>query len=70
MTWNDDNGDGEDLMVQNALVDMYAKCRSLNAANSIFDYISLTERNVVTWTVMIGGYAQHGDANSALQLFS
>jgi len=70
MTWNDDNGDGEDLMVQNALIDMYSKCRSFNAANTIFDSIPPTERNVVTWTVMIGGYAQHGDANSALQLFS
>jgi len=70
MTWNDDNGDGEDLMVQNALIDMYSKCRSFNAANTVFVSIPPTERNVVTWTVMIGGYAQHGDANSALQLFS
>lgn len=70
MEWDDDNGDGEDLMVQNALIDMYSKCKNFNAASSIFKSIPLAERNVVTWTVMIGGYAQHGDANSALQLFS
>ncbi|KAE8674051.1 Pentatricopeptide repeat-containing protein [Hibiscus syriacus] len=29
----------------------------------------LIDMNVVTWTVMIGGYAQHGEANDALKLF-
>lgn len=64
------DGDGEDLMVHNALIDMYSKCRSFKAARSIFDSISRKERNVVTWTVMIGGYAQYGDSNDALKLFS
>ncbi|ONK57859.1 uncharacterized protein A4U43_C09F4940 [Asparagus officinalis] len=70
MSCDDDDGNGEDLMVQNALIDMYSKCKSFDAANSIFDSIAMAERNVVTWTVMIGGYAQHGDANLALHLFS
>jgi len=64
------DGDGEDLMVHNALIDMYSKCRSFKAARSIFDSIPRRERNVVTWTVMIGGYAQYGDSNDALKLFS
>ncbi|XP_025818441.1 pentatricopeptide repeat-containing protein At5g16860 isoform X2 [Panicum hallii] len=64
------DGDGEDLMVHNALIDMYSKCRSFKAARSIFDYLPRKERNVVTWTVMIGGYAQYGDSNDALKLFS
>ena len=64
------DGDGEDLMVHNALIDMYSKCRSFKAARLIFDYIPRKERNVVTWTVMIGGYAQYGDSNDALKLFS
>ncbi|CAD5171221.1 unnamed protein product [Musa acuminata subsp. malaccensis] len=67
---DDDDGDGEDLMVQNALVDMYSKCRNFKLAQSLFSSIPLKGRNVVTWTVMIGGYAQHGDANDALALFS
>lgn len=66
---NDFGGEDEDLMVYNALIDMYSKCRSFKAARSIFDDIPLEERNVVTWTVMIGGHAQYGDSNDALKLF-
>ncbi|KAL6619519.1 hypothetical protein ACP70R_031800 [Stipagrostis hirtigluma subsp. patula] len=62
--------DSEDLMVHNALIDMYSKCRSFKPARSMFDSIPRRERNVVTWTVMIGGYAQYGDSNDALKLFS
>ncbi|XP_058101832.1 pentatricopeptide repeat-containing protein At5g16860-like [Magnolia sinica] len=69
INWEDDN-DGDDLMVKNALIDMYSKCKSAEAARAMFDSIVPAERNVVTWTVMIGGYAQHGDANHALELFS
>ncbi|KAF6143790.1 hypothetical protein GIB67_016711 [Kingdonia uniflora] len=66
-----DYGDiGNDHMVNNALIDMYAKCRSANYTRAIFELLTLRERNVVTWTVMIGGHAQYGDANSALELFS
>ncbi|XP_021300029.1 pentatricopeptide repeat-containing protein At5g16860-like [Herrania umbratica] len=65
--WNDP---GEDLMVINGLIDMYAKCKSTNVARSMFDSVAPSNRNVVTWTVMIGGYAQHGEANDALKLFS
>ncbi|KAK8937627.1 Pentatricopeptide repeat-containing protein [Platanthera guangdongensis] len=60
----------EDLMVQNSLIDMYSKCKNFSAAQSIFRFIPPSKRNVVTWTVLIGGYAQHGDANLALELFS
>ncbi|KEH41004.1 pentatricopeptide (PPR) repeat protein [Medicago truncatula] len=64
------NDDTDDLAVINALIDMYAKCKSLEVARAMFDEICPKDRDVVTWTVMIGGYAQHGDANHALQLFS
>lgn len=60
---------GDDLMVINAIIDMYAKCKSLTVARSMFNSIAPEFRNVVTWTAMIGGYAQHGDANDALKLF-
>ena len=64
-----DPGD-DDLKVINGLIDMYAKCQSTEVARKMFDSVSSKDRDVVTWTVMIGGYAQHGDANHALQLFS
>ncbi|XP_060204209.1 pentatricopeptide repeat-containing protein At5g16860-like [Lycium barbarum] len=60
----------EDLMVINALIDMYAKCKEMKIAQAMFDDIDRRDRNVVTWTVMIGGHAQHGDANDAIELFS
>ncbi|QCE01620.1 pentatricopeptide repeat-containing protein At5g16860 [Vigna unguiculata] len=64
-----DTGD-DDLKVFNGLIDMYAKCQNTEVARKMFDSVSSKDRDVVTWTVMIGGYAQHGDANHALQLFS
>ncbi|CAH9105526.1 unnamed protein product [Cuscuta epithymum] len=62
--------DEEDKMVINCLIDMYAKCKKVEVARAMFDAIELRDRNVVTWTAMIGAYAQHGDANEALKLFS
>ncbi|KAF5469247.1 hypothetical protein F2P56_013335 [Juglans regia] len=68
---NLEGGDsGDDLMVINGLIDMYGKCKSTKVARMMFDSMAPRSRNVVTWTVMIGGYAQHGEANDALELFS
>ncbi|CAH2058419.1 unnamed protein product [Thlaspi arvense] len=64
------NVHGDDNMVINQLIDMYAKCKEVEVARAMFDSLSPMERDVVTWTVMIGGYSQHGDANKALKLFS
>ncbi|GAB2223759.1 hypothetical protein Droror1_Dr00004499 [Drosera rotundifolia] len=64
----EDNLDG-DLMIINGLIDMYSKCKELRVARAVFDSVLPEDRNVVTWTVMIGGYAQHGEANEALELF-
>lgn len=57
-----------DLFVATALADMYFKCGRLDIAREVFDKIS--ERNVVSWNVMINGYAQNGDAIAALALFT
>ncbi|XP_058181577.1 pentatricopeptide repeat-containing protein At5g16860 [Rhododendron vialii] len=61
---------GDEMMVINGLIDVYSKCRRTKVARTIFNSIAFEKRNVVTWTVMIGGYAQLGDANDALELFS
>ncbi|KAM1378109.1 hypothetical protein ACFX13_040246 [Malus domestica] len=63
------NDPGNDMMVINGLIDMYTKCKSPKVARMMFDNIEPKTRNVATWTVMIGGYAQHGEANEALELF-
>ncbi|XAR63893.1 hypothetical protein NMG60_11024037 [Bertholletia excelsa] len=54
--------------VSNALVDMYAKCGSLNKALSVFN--AIPRRDLVSWNAMIQGLAMHGHGERALQLFS
>eukprot|EP01018_Ginkgo_biloba_P002564 Gb_33718 [translate_table: standard] len=61
------NGFQSNVFVGNALVDMYAKCGSIEYARSLFD--KMHPRNSVSWTVMIGGYAMHGYGKEALKLF-
>lgn len=53
--------------VGNALVDMYAKCSSLEDAQGVFDHLHI--RNVVTWSSLISGYAQYGYDQEAFRLF-
>lgn len=65
----DGNDPGNDIMVINGLIDMYTKCKSAKVGRMMFDSLAPETKNVVTWTVMIGGYAQHGEANEALELF-
>jgi pentatricopeptide repeat protein len=56
-----------DVFVGNALIDMYAKCGIVESACKVFDKIS--NRSVVSWTAMIGGYALNGLGIEALQVF-
>ncbi|KAJ9566318.1 hypothetical protein OSB04_002284 [Centaurea solstitialis] len=63
----DENGFGGVLPVNNALIDMYAKCGDLERARGVF--ARMQRRNVITWSSMIGAYAVHGDAVKALELF-
>ncbi|KAF7827145.1 putative pentatricopeptide repeat-containing protein [Senna tora] len=61
-------GFGRDLVLNNDLVDMYAKCRRMDLACSVFD--RMPERNVVSWTALMCGFLQNGDAKTSLSLFS
>ncbi|CAI9303182.1 unnamed protein product [Lactuca saligna] len=63
----DKNQFGEILSVNNALIDMYAKCGALERARGVF--ARMHTRNVITWSTMIGAYAVHGEAVKALDLF-
>ena len=53
--------------IDNALLDMYAKCGCLNIARNIFDEMSM--KNVICWTSMISGYINCGDLREARDLF-
>ncbi|KAG7012171.1 Pentatricopeptide repeat-containing protein, partial [Cucurbita argyrosperma subsp. argyrosperma] len=56
-----------DVCVDNALLDMYAKCGCMSSANVVFR--SMDEQSVVSWTTMIMGFAHNGQAKEALQIF-
>eukprot|EP01018_Ginkgo_biloba_P002728 Gb_38067 [translate_table: standard] len=56
-----------DVFVENALVDMYAKCGDIQKARDIFD--KMPQRDIVSWTAMVSGYVQSGQHRDALELF-
>ncbi|KAL7601003.1 hypothetical protein Lser_V15G27140 [Lactuca serriola] len=53
--------------VKTALVDMYAKSGYVKVARNLFNQLS--EKRIASWNVMITGYAMHGHATEALNLF-
>eukprot|EP00268_Persea_americana_P067144 TRINITY_DN9205_c0_g1_i2.p1 TRINITY_DN9205_c0_g1~~TRINITY_DN9205_c0_g1_i2.p1 ORF type:complete len:689 (-),score=111.17 TRINITY_DN9205_c0_g1_i2:89-2155(-) len=55
------------VILENALVDMYAKCGSIDTAMNLFEV--MPQRDLVTWNSMIAGYAVHGYGEKALMLF-
>lgn len=56
----------DDLVMQNTLLNLYAKCGDLVYARKLFDEMS--SRDVVTWTALITGYSQHDRPQDALLL--
>ncbi|GFZ17581.1 tetratricopeptide repeat (TPR)-like superfamily protein [Actinidia rufa] len=59
---------GKDLCLNNAIINMYAKCGDIATARRLFD--GIRQRDVTTWTSMIVGHALHGQAEEALRLFA
>ena len=62
-----EKGHESDVRVRNALVHMYAKSGSIEDARMVFD--RMKERDVITWTVMIGAYAGSGRGVEAYDLY-
>ncbi|XP_004292543.1 PREDICTED: pentatricopeptide repeat-containing protein At3g09040, mitochondrial [Fragaria vesca subsp. vesca] len=56
------------VYVGSSLINMYAKCEKIDDATRIFHYLS--EKNVVLWNTMLGGYAQNGYAHEVISLFT
>ncbi|CAL9042319.1 unnamed protein product [Musa banksii] len=56
-----------DVVSNTALLDMYAKCGSMEVAHKVF--ADMPERNVFSWSAMIGGLGMHGMCSRALELF-
>lgn len=57
----------DNLLVGSTLVDMYAKCGLLSKARAVFD--KLPVQDVVLWTTLMDGYAEHGSGEEALSFF-
>ena len=57
----------KDIVLGNALIDMYAKCQMLSNACKVLQ--ELPCRNVVTWSTLIAGHAQQGHGQEALNCF-
>ncbi|KAJ8440265.1 hypothetical protein Cgig2_001600 [Carnegiea gigantea] len=55
------------IFVENALVDMYAKCGEIENAVNVFR--SMVKNDLVSWNTIIGGLAVHGHASDALDFF-
>ncbi|KAJ8769132.1 hypothetical protein K2173_000907 [Erythroxylum novogranatense] len=58
----------DDLILGNALVDMYAKCGRVSEARSVFDRMPM--RNVVSETSMVSGYAKAASVKAARSMFT
>lgn len=60
-------GSDIDVCVDNALLDMYAKCGCMDSSRALFR--SMDSRSVISWTTMIMACAQNGQSREALQIF-
>ncbi|KAG6717364.1 hypothetical protein I3843_04G088800 [Carya illinoinensis] len=56
-----------DLILENSLISMYAKCGEIGDAHIIFS--NMTSRDLISWNSMIMGLSHHGLANEALKIF-
>ncbi|XP_031284765.1 pentatricopeptide repeat-containing protein At1g08070, chloroplastic-like [Pistacia vera] len=57
-----------DGFIGNALIDMYAKCGSIDKASCVFQNMNC--RDVYSYTAMIVGLAMHGEAEKVLHIFA
>ncbi|ESR47309.1 hypothetical protein CICLE_v10003712mg [Citrus x clementina] len=57
----------DDVFIRTSLVDMYAKCGEILDSRRVFD--EMGNRNTVTWTSIISGYAREGLGEEAIGLF-
>ncbi|KAF3441285.1 hypothetical protein FNV43_RR15198 [Rhamnella rubrinervis] len=55
-------------LVGNALVDMYAKHGNIDCAYQVFNLIP--DKDVISWTSLVTGYAHIGSHENAIKLFS
>ncbi|XP_010276946.1 PREDICTED: pentatricopeptide repeat-containing protein At3g49170, chloroplastic [Nelumbo nucifera] len=57
-----------DQIVSNALISMYSRCGNIDGAYLVFN--QMEDRNIISWTSMITGFAKHGYARRSLEMFN
>lgn len=62
------NGIKKSLILNNALLDMYTKCGSIEDANKLFD--AMREKDTISWTTMLVGYTRVGDFDAAKSILN
>ncbi|XP_024534143.1 pentatricopeptide repeat-containing protein At3g12770-like [Selaginella moellendorffii] len=58
-----------DTYVANCLVDFYSRCASMASAHRVFESISSSSRNLVTWSALMCGYSRRGKTDMVFSLF-
>ncbi|KAK8492350.1 hypothetical protein V6N13_035201 [Hibiscus sabdariffa] len=53
--------------LNNALINMYARCGNLVKTRAVFD--GMPVKSAVSWTAIIGGFGVHGYGETAVELF-
>ncbi|KAK0597282.1 hypothetical protein LWI29_023715 [Acer saccharum] len=56
-----------DVIVNTSLIDMFAKCGSVDLAHMVFD--RTPNKDVVMWSGMLVGYGLHGRGKEAIDLY-
>ncbi|XP_068657050.1 pentatricopeptide repeat-containing protein At1g08070, chloroplastic-like [Aristolochia californica] len=64
----DSNGFKNNVYINNGLIDMYAKCGSIENAITVFHNMNC--RDLITWNAIINGLATHGYGTEALDIFN
>ena len=58
----------KDIVLGTALVDMYGKCGNLKKAQEVFNELPI--QNATSWTALMAGHAQMGEAERVLSLLN
>ncbi|EOA30552.1 hypothetical protein CARUB_v10013675mg [Capsella rubella] len=66
-TYIDKNNIKNDVVVGNALIDMYFKCGCSEKAQKVFH--DMDQRDKFTWTAMVVGLANNGQGQEAIKVF-
>lgn len=60
-------GFGDDLFVQNSLINMYGKCGEISLSCAVFD--KMVQRSVASWSALIAAHASLGMWGKCLEIF-